>query len=88
MAEALATMLAELKEDEALAEVRKVLDEGGDPLSRWRACGKALSEVGRRFEEPRNYFLSELIMSAEDLQEPSPSSSRISRRDRPTREAL
>ncbi len=68
MAEAIATMLAELKEDEALAEVRRVLDEGGDPLSLVEGLREGMSEVGRRFEE-KEYFLSELIMSAEIFKE-------------------
>jgi len=68
MAEAIATMLAELKEDEVLAEVRKVLDEGGDPLSLVEGLREGMSEVGRRFEE-KEYFLSELIMSAEIFKE-------------------
>ena len=51
MAEVIATMLAELKEEEALAEVRKVLDEGGNPLSLVEGLREGMSEVGRRFED-------------------------------------
>ena len=68
MAEALATMLAELKEEEALAEVRKALDEGADPLALVEGLREGMSVVGRRFED-KEYFLSELIMSAEIFKE-------------------
>jgi methylmalonyl-CoA mutase cobalamin-binding domain/chain len=68
MAEVLATMLAGLKEDETLAEVRKALDEGVDPLTLVEGLREGMSDVGRRFEE-KEYFLSELIMSAEIFKE-------------------
>ena len=68
MAEAIATMLAGLQEEEALAEVRRVLGEGGDPLSLVEGLREGMSEVGRRFED-KEYFLSELIMSAEIFKE-------------------
>jgi len=68
MAEVLATMLAELKEDETLAEIRKALDGGTDPLALVEGLREGMSLVGRRFEE-KEYFLSELIMSAEIFKE-------------------
>ena len=68
MSEALATMLAELKEDETLAEVRKALDGGTDPLTLVEGLREGMSDVGRRFED-KEYFLSELIMSAEIFKE-------------------
>jgi corrinoid protein of di/trimethylamine methyltransferase len=68
MYDALATMLAELQEDETLAEVRKALDEGGDPLTLVEGLRQGMSDVGRRFED-KEYFLSELIMSAEIFKE-------------------
>jgi len=61
-------MLAGLQEEEALAEVRRVLGEGGDPLSLVEGLREGMSEVGRRFED-KEYFLSELIMSAEIFKE-------------------
>ncbi len=64
MAEDLATMLAGLEEENTLAEVRKALDEGGDPLTLVEGLREGMAEVGRRFEA-KEYFLSELIMSAE-----------------------
>jgi methanogenic corrinoid protein MtbC1 len=68
MSEVLATMLAELKEDETLAEVRKALDEGTDPLTLVEGLREGMSIVGKRFED-KEYFLSELIMSAEIFKE-------------------
>jgi methanogenic corrinoid protein MtbC1 len=68
MAEKLATLLAELKEDEALSDVRKALDEGTDPLSLVEELREGMSIVGKRFED-KEYFLSELIMSAEIFKE-------------------
>jgi len=68
MTENIAALLAELKEDETLAEVRKALDGGGDPLILVEGLREGMSEVGRRFEE-KEYFLSELIMSAEIFKE-------------------
>jgi 5-methyltetrahydrofolate--homocysteine methyltransferase len=68
MAEVLATMLAELKEDETLAAIRKALDEGADALSLVEGLREGMSLVGKRFED-KEYFLSELIMSAEIFKE-------------------
>lgn len=68
MGENLSLLLAELKEDEALAEIRKALEEGSDPLSLVEGLREGMSEVGRRFES-KEYFLSELIMSAEIFRE-------------------
>jgi methanogenic corrinoid protein MtbC1 len=68
MSSALATMLAELQEDETLAEVRKLLDEGADHFTLVEGLREGMSDVGRRFED-KEYFLSELIMSAEIFKE-------------------
>lgn len=68
MGESLAVLLAELREDEALAEVRASLQGGGDPLALVEELRQGMSEVGRRFEAGE-YFLSELIMSAEIFKE-------------------
>jgi corrinoid protein of di/trimethylamine methyltransferase len=68
MAEVLATMLAELKEEETLAAIRKALDEGADPMSLVDGLREGMSLVGKRFED-KEYFLSELIMSAEIFKE-------------------
>ncbi|NPV60760.1 MAG: hypothetical protein HPY75_14015 [Actinobacteria bacterium] len=68
MGETLAALLAGLREEEALAEVRGALDDGRDPISLVEELREGMSEVGRRFEAGE-YFLSELIMSAEIFKE-------------------
>ncbi len=68
MAEVLATMLAELKEEETLTAIRKALDEGADTLSLVEGLREGMALVGKRFED-KEYFLSELIMSAEIFKE-------------------
>jgi len=64
----ISVLLAELKEDEVLSDVRSALESGTDPLSLVEGLREGMSEVGRRFEE-KEYFLSELIMSAEIFKE-------------------
>ncbi len=68
MGDSLAVLLAELREDEALALVRGSLEGGADPLSLVEELRQGMTEVGRRFEAGE-YFLSELIMSAEIFKE-------------------
>lgn len=68
MAENLGDLLVELKEDETLAAVGSALEEGADPLSLVERLRGGMSQVGKRFEE-KEYFLSELIMSAEIFKE-------------------
>lgn len=68
MGENIAAMLAELREEEVLEAVRTALDTGTDPLSLVEGLREGMSEVGRRFEA-KEYFLSELIMSAEIFKE-------------------
>lgn len=68
MAEPMASMLAELKEDEVLAAVRKALEEDEDPISLVEGLREGMAVVGQRFED-KEYFLSELIMSAEIFKE-------------------
>ncbi|MGQ9476488.1 MAG: cobalamin B12-binding domain-containing protein [Actinomycetota bacterium] len=64
----LAWLLAELKEKEALAAVRESLEKGEDPLALVEGLREGMEEVGRRFEM-KEYYLSELIMSAEIFKE-------------------
>lgn len=64
MAEKIASLLVELDEEGALGAVGRALDEGREPLSIIEELREGMSEVGRRFEE-REYYLSELVMSAE-----------------------
>lgn len=64
----LAALLMELKEEEVLDAVRESLEGGEDPLSLVEYLRKGMTEVGRRFEN-KEYYLSELIMSAEIFKE-------------------
>jgi methanogenic corrinoid protein MtbC1 len=60
----LASMLLELDEEGTLAEVRAAIERGDDPFSLVEGLREGMTLVGQRFEE-KEYFLSELIMSAE-----------------------
>ena len=64
MAEKIASLIIDLEEEKTLAAVRSALDEGVEPLTLVEELREGMSEVGRRFEE-KEYYLSELIMSAE-----------------------
>jgi methanogenic corrinoid protein MtbC1 len=64
MAEKIASLIIDLEEEKTLAAVRSALDEGVEPLKLVEELREGMSEVGRRFEE-KEYYLSELIMSAE-----------------------
>jgi 5-methyltetrahydrofolate--homocysteine methyltransferase len=56
--------LGELEEDKLIAAVDKSLAAGDNPLSIVEACRAGMEEVGRRFSA-RDYYVSELIVSAE-----------------------
>ena len=60
----LATNLGELLEDEVLAEVAAQKDQGVPVLDIIKELQNGMQIVGERFEA-KDYFLSELIMSAE-----------------------
>jgi len=64
----LASLLAELKEREVLEAVGSALERGEDPLALVESLREGMEEVGRRFER-KEYYLSELIMSAEIFKE-------------------
>jgi methanogenic corrinoid protein MtbC1 len=60
----LPSLVADLKEDEALELAQEMLDSGEDPLLILEQCQKGLFEVGKRYEK-RTYFISALIMGGE-----------------------
>jgi methanogenic corrinoid protein MtbC1 len=60
----LPSLVADLKEDEALELAHEMLDSGEDPLLILEQCQKGLFEVGKRYEK-RTYFISALIMGGE-----------------------
>ncbi len=59
--------IADMKEDEALALAKAMLDGGEDPLRVLELCRKAMETVGKRFQDGE-YFLPELILAGEMLE--------------------
>jgi corrinoid protein of di/trimethylamine methyltransferase len=68
MNEKIAALIAEVEEDRTLEEVRKALDDGADPLSLVEALREGMSVVGEKYEA-KEYFLPDLILSAEIFKE-------------------
>lgn len=58
--------IVEMREDEALALTREMLDSGYDPLELLAHCREAMDQVGKRFEA-QEYFLPELMMAGDLL---------------------
>ena len=66
MAGKLATLLSDLKEQEALQFVEKTLAEGGDPMVLLGEAREGMHIVGERFAT-EEYFLPDLVFSGEIL---------------------
>jgi 5-methyltetrahydrofolate--homocysteine methyltransferase len=66
MSDELIGFMTELKRDEALDEVKRMVDAGEDPLAILEALRQAMTLVGERFQAGE-YFLAELILSGEIL---------------------
>jgi 5-methyltetrahydrofolate--homocysteine methyltransferase len=64
--EALVGLIADMKEEEALALAREMLGSGYDPLTLLDHCRQAMEIVGQRFEAGE-YFLPELMLAGEML---------------------
>jgi methanogenic corrinoid protein MtbC1 len=64
MSEELTKAIVEIKRDEALDMVKRRAEAGEDPLRILEECRQGLTLVGNRFQTGE-YFLSELLMSAE-----------------------
>lgn len=64
----LVSILADLREEEALQIVQDQLTAGENPLTILDSCRKAVEIVGERFEKSE-YFLPDLIMAGEILKE-------------------
>lgn len=64
MAETLAQLLCDLKEEEALAQARDRIARGDDPVEIIEECRRGMEVVGKRFED-KEYFITELIMAGE-----------------------
>jgi methanogenic corrinoid protein MtbC1 len=68
MKDQLVLAIAELEEKEALRLTREMLDRGVDPTEVLEAGKEGMKVIGERFEQ-QEYFLPELIMSGELLQQ-------------------
>jgi methanogenic corrinoid protein MtbC1 len=64
----LINLLADLKEEEILAEVKKRLDAGDDPFKILDETSQGMGIVGKRFADGE-YFLPELVYSGEVLKQ-------------------
>jgi len=58
--------ISEMREDEAFALAKAMLDRGEDPLRVLELCREAMDIVGKRFEN-QEYFLPELVLAGEML---------------------
>lgn len=68
MEASLADLMADLKEEDVLTRVRGLLAQAKPALGIIEQCREGLNVVGERFAQ-KEYFLAELIMSAEIFQE-------------------
>jgi len=66
MSKKLVSAIADMREEEALKLVRKMVDEGTTPVVILDAAREAMGIVGERYEKG-SYFLPELIMAGEML---------------------
>ena len=64
----LVELIADLKEQEALKEIKDLLDRGVDPTRVMDICIKGMHEVGKRFES-KQYFISALIMAGDIMRQ-------------------
>lgn len=64
MSDELSMAIVELERDRALETVRKRLADGEDPVAVLDECRRGMTVVGQRFEAG-DYFLAELLLSAE-----------------------
>jgi methanogenic corrinoid protein MtbC1 len=64
----LVAAIVDMKEAEALALTKQMLDSGTDPMKLLDRCREAMGLVGKRFEKGE-YFVSELLMGGEILKQ-------------------
>lgn len=62
----LTTILADLKEDQAVGLVKERLNSGDDPMAILKDARQAMEVVGKRYEE-NTYFIPDLVYSGEIL---------------------
>jgi methanogenic corrinoid protein MtbC1 len=59
--------IAEMREEEAVALAKAMLERGEDPVRVLELCREAMDIVGKRFEK-QEYFLPELVLAGEMLE--------------------
>ena len=59
--------ISEMREEEAFALAKAMLDRGDDPIRVLELCREAMDIVGKRFER-QEYFLPELVLAGEMLE--------------------
>src|ERR1700693_67146 len=59
--------ISEMREEEAVALAKTMLDRGDDPVRVLELCREAMDIVGKRFEK-QEYFLPELVLAGEMLE--------------------
>ena len=59
--------ISEMREEEALALAKAMLDRGDDPVRVLELCREAMDIVGKRIEK-QEYFLPELVLAGEMLE--------------------
>ena len=68
MSKKLVDAMVNMKEKEAVAIAKELIQAGEDPLKVLEACKEAMDTVGKRFEKCE-YFLPELMMAGEMLRQ-------------------
>ena len=66
MSEQLVQLIADMEEEQALALIQEMLDQGADPVGILEDCRAAMGVVGQRFEAGE-YFIPELVLAGEML---------------------
>lgn len=62
----LVSAITDMREDDAIAHARELIDSGTDPVVILDACREAMDIIGKRFEEGEA-FIPELILAGEML---------------------
>ena len=68
MSEKLVNAIADMREEEALTLVKEMVEGGSDPMAILDSARDAMAIVGQRYEQ-KEYYLPELIMAGEILQQ-------------------
>ncbi len=68
MSKKLVEAMVNMKEKEAVAIAKELINKGEDPVKVLAACKEAMDTVGKRFEKGE-YFLPELVMAGEMLRQ-------------------